>query len=117
MICLEVVLNGTVHCTAGLDAPSRVTASVSCRTQEDGKLQDVDGASYLAVIGTPLSELNPFPITWQQMNVKPGDEITIRVVERERSDEPFNMLPFGPDEHLEKKRRLYERLKKEFESS
>jgi hypothetical protein len=122
MIAFEISIDGQRACTAGgapsgvtsvvvswVRRPSRDSASgepVRDRFEEDltldvgGLTHDPDGVSV--------------HVSWLRQPLKPGQRITVAVVETEAADPPRNRQREDPAWAAQRKREYYERLKREY---
>jgi hypothetical protein len=56
-------------------------------------------------------------LRWLKRELKPGDVITINIVETESWDEPSTRTPYVSKDETERERQYYMRLKRKFEAS
>lgn len=56
-------------------------------------------------------------LRWLKRELKPGDVITINIVETESWDEPSTRTPYVSKDETERERQYYLRLKRKFEAS
>ena len=118
MICLEVSVNGVPLCTAGVAAPGQVGAFVAWvlrHSQEDlsgtpGTADETMSVSVTGQVWQPLEFLS-----WPYSRLKVGDEVAVRVVEREHADAPTARRRHDRAMHEKHLREQYERLKRRFE--
>ena len=90
MICFEVRVNGYILCTAGADNVAVLTAIRSWDHHSPRGLHFHVGG----LTGRAADE-KEF-IDWDQdenLNLSPGDEITIRIVEQASADPPLRRRP------------------------
>ena len=122
MIAFEISIDGRRTCTAGV-AASGVTSVVASRVRRPsrdadsgepigdrfeeeltldvgGLTHDADGASV--------------HLSWLTQPLKPGQRITIAVVETEAADPPRQRNREDPTWAAQRKREYYERLKREY---
>ena len=116
MVCLEIRLNGRPHCTAGLAEPSRLEAMVNYDSE---KRIDPDGLSpprsaILTVVAVGRDGWAE-TLAWPRAELKVGDEVVIRVVERESADPARKMNVVDPAERERMERRMYEKLRLKFD--
>ena len=115
MICLEVTVNGKAVCTAGVGEYGLLTLLltwVKCPPEELHDDRDErTGVPQLAVGGlhgsVSLEWLHP------KLKLQVGDEVSVRIVEREQSDEPMTRSQHPSSEEM--MRQSYEYLKGRFE--
>src|SRR5262249_20482571 len=91
MLGFEIISNGAKHCTAGIGEPGDVRVSVVWvlrRSQDDlsGTPGTADETISLTIGGRPYSKAEY--VQWPSLNLKRGDELTIRVVESDSFDSP-----------------------------
>ena len=84
MIALEISVNGSVCCVVGTAPNHRVVSSMVSWTHRD------PDQFCLQVVGAPQADQH---LTWDMPEVSLGDEITIRIVETDRVDEPDDVRP------------------------
>jgi hypothetical protein len=119
MICLEILINGSPLCTAGLGVPGSVKAFIAWilrHSQEDlsgtpGTSDESLGIEVSGNIWQP-EEL----VRWPHAQLKVGDEITIRLVERQSADEPIDRRRVDAAATHNFLRGQYKRLKQLFEN-
>jgi hypothetical protein len=122
MIAFEISIDGQKACTAGV-SPSGVTSVIANwvrrpsrdptsgepiidRFEEEltldvgGLTQDADGASV--------------HVRWLRQPLKPGQRITVAVIETEAADPPQSREREDPAWAAQRKREYYERLKREY---
>jgi hypothetical protein len=98
MICLEVLLNGEVICAAGDESGSVSLGLFTDRNNDSAKIH-IHGARIDATKNDDLAPKiraalqHPEPariesLSWLDRTVMLGDEITIRIVERDKCDPP-----------------------------
>lgn len=95
MVALEVSVNGEVVCTAGVGARGILSAEVKwlCVDRKIG-----DTVEELCVWPHGVDTTNGTGKHWPKAYVKLGDEITIRIVERNEVD-PFEEHALPPPAH------------------
>jgi len=82
MLCFQVLINGTVVSNAGVDPEGVMTAIVSWVTAS----ARMERSEELTVSLGGLRNGND--ITWLNQNLRVGDEVTIRIIERDVVDGP-----------------------------
>ena len=110
MIRLQVLVNGRTVCTAGVDEVGSLGAFVEARPLiaihrwENGVKsiiyplgEDVHEACELEVTAPPPDGNEEEHLEWAKMVLKPGDEVTIRVLGAGESDPPVLKNPFEDD--------------------
>src|SRR5437879_3656301 len=118
MIGFEVIVNGTKVCVAGIGAPGDLQVNaiwVLRHSQEDltGTPGTADESVALTVGGKAYAVAEY--LNWPYTHLKVGDEIVLRVVDREAFDPPTSrgVIDRETDERLQ--REFYERLKRKYE--
>jgi len=124
MICFEASINGRKVCVAGVGATGVLTAILSWVNRErfdgdekyDAKTNRVEEL-FFSVGGLTDHGNDNVHLKWlQDEELKPGDEVRIRIVERECCDPPIDARTDTADYIEKSKRAYYERLKQEYES-
>jgi hypothetical protein len=122
MIAFEISIDGQRKCTAGVSGlgVASVIASSVRRASRDpssgepildsfeeeltlevgGRSHDADGASV--------------DLTWLRQALRPGQRITLAVVETEEADPPGTRVREDPAWAMRRRREYYERLKREY---
>lgn len=113
MIAFEIELNGESLGTAGADDLSVLSAIVNAV----GKLGSASNGAHrredhyvmeLTVGGlTSRADGQDEHLEWIERTLKPGDVVTVRLVETKRSDSPISSMPKPADGDYQK---LYEEL-------
>ena len=111
MLCFELLINGVVVSTAAVDSDGVMSAIVNWVTA-NARMQR---AQELSVNLAGISGGNY--TTWLNRDLRVGDEVTIRIVERDAADDPTNVVRDNEERIREGKRRYFEELKKEFGES
>jgi hypothetical protein len=120
MFCFEVLLNGKKLCLAGVGESGVLSVMVSWvrpSPKSPGKRgRRSDGQADLHVGGL----FDPEPhvhahARWVQRGLKPGDEVSIRLVHENDPDHAKEIALQTDDETREHERKYYLRLKKKFE--
>jgi hypothetical protein len=120
MIGFEVTINGTKLCTAGIGEPGDLQVNVIWvlrHSQEDftGTPGTADETLSITVHGKAYAGAEY--IAWPNTNLQVGDEVSIRVVEREGFDSPAGRAVIDREKAETYQRELYERLKRKYESA
>jgi hypothetical protein len=118
MLGFEVTINGAKLCTAGIGAPGSLQVDIVWvlrHSQDD----------FTGVPGTPDETMSVTVggeayasgeyLRWPNANLKAGDEVLLRVVEREAFDGPAARGIIDREKHEKYQRELYERLKRKYE--
>jgi hypothetical protein len=118
MIGFEVIVNGTMVCVAGIGAPGdlQVNATWVLRhSQEDltGSPGTADETVGLSVGGKAYAVAEY--LIWHYTTLKAGDEIVLRVVDRDSFDPPAERGVIDRVKAGRYQRELYERLKHKYE--
>lgn len=112
MIAFEVLLNGAKIYTIGVDDPGMVTAYVTRERKRHARRMAVGlsatGADFAADGCVEYLE-------WAGRPLAVGDVVTIRVVETDVIDEPAKRQASDPALNEQRKRRIYEQWKAEYE--
>src|ERR687898_526435 len=120
MIAFEISIDGQKACTAGV-APTgvpSVTATWVRRPSRDAASGDTDGGSFEEELILDVGGLRHDPdgasvhVSWLRRPLRPGQWITIAVVEREAADLPRSVEREEPTRVAQLKREYYERLKR-----
>jgi hypothetical protein len=100
MICFEVQINGKILCTAGIGDFGVLMAALSLVKRRPERNPGVSEKEWSAEeLQLELSGLATKPnqtakqdfdqqLRWLKKSVKPGDEITLRIVHKSKSDKP-----------------------------
>jgi hypothetical protein len=118
MIGFDIVVNGTKVCVAGIGAPGDLQVNaiwVLRHSQEDltGTPGTGDETVGLSVGGQAYAVAEY--LSWPYTALKVGDEIMLRVVDRESFDPPTKRGVIDRDKAERHSRELYERLKRKYE--
>ena len=84
MLAFQILVNGTVVCTAGADKGHRVLTTILSWTHHDP-----DRLSF-TVSGAPEADQHLY---WDVPEVSIGDEIAIRIIETNDVDQPDDVRP------------------------
>lgn len=109
MICFEMRINGKYVATGSVDDDGVMSADVTWVTPNPTRPRPQELRARLGGI------LNEAHVTWVEQDLQVGDEVTIRIVEADRRDDPIRSYRDNPAAGKESRRRLYEQLKREFE--
>jgi hypothetical protein len=114
MIAFEIELNGEPLGTAGADDLSVLTAIVSAvgklgpnSTGAHQRENHYDIELTVGGLTSRAGDASDEHLDWVKRNLKPGDVITVRLVEAERGDTPIGSMPKPADGDYQK---LYEQL-------
>jgi hypothetical protein len=126
MIALKIIVNGQLYTTIGQEDWSVLTAGVAA-TRPDGPNDIGENIRFnLGGLSRPNSEGIIHHFRWRELNLKPGDNVAIEVVEtaevdhplkRYRSDREVQENPFTEEEWREMRYKDYLELKNEFENT
>lgn len=121
MIAFEVTANGEKICTAGVGQRGVLTAILSWVGREaPSKSPDSEQESPVEELKLQVGGLTGNAkdgrerVTWMAGDLRPGDVITINVVETETADEPRVRKRDDPDQIEKDRRAYYEQLRKEY---
>lgn len=112
MICFDLYLNGERLCRAGKEDISVLSSILSYVIPRGGGKPELE----LSVGG--LSTLPDADVHSKWLHgheIRVGDEVTIRIVEADTSDEPASQTVETADWKQEQERRYYERIKAQYE--
>ena len=86
MIAFEVYINGKKRCTAGIAGPCVLTAALTwvLRNPVERRLRRRE---LNLGVGGLVSRSDQF-LDWLQRDLRPGDEVTVRIVEASTVDKP-----------------------------
>ena len=123
MICFEIHINGIKACTAGIDAEYGVLSSVLTWLKRDlnefpaEKRNDIQEEELKFYLGGHISHgKNDYEnLEWIRKSLSVGDEITIKIIESDKYDEPHKRERSDPDFEEKQKRKYFENLKQEYE--
>jgi len=120
MIGFEIGANGAKHCWAGIGAPGDLQINIVWvlrHSQEDftGTPGTADETVSLSVGGKAYAKAEY--LNWPYLNLKVGDEVTIRVVDRDSFDAPATRGVIDHEKAEEYLKELFERLKRKYEST
>ena len=95
MICFEVQINGKILCTAGIGDFGVLMASISwVKRRPERNRNGVSEKEWCAeeltfnVSGLTQNKHGDEKLRWLDRSVKPGDEITVRIVQESKPDKP-----------------------------
>src|SRR6185369_12739065 len=97
MICLEISINGEKVCLAGVGATGVVSAHVTWtkrRTEHNSSEESQDkttGENLFCMVGglAHKDDDHSSHLHWLYQKIRVGDEVTIRVINAETPDQPF----------------------------
>jgi hypothetical protein len=117
MIGSEVIVNDTKVCVAGIGAPGdlQISAVWALRHSQDdltGTPGTSDESIGLWVGGKAYADAEH--LTWPYTHLQVGDEIVLRVVDRESFDPPAARGVIDREQVERDQRALYERLKRKY---
>jgi hypothetical protein len=123
MIAFEIEINGKKLCTAGIDAKFGVLTSILSWAKRDvGHISDEAKAKLLEeelklTVGGHISygKDDYENVQWSGRELKPGDQIEIKIIETDEADEPKTKKRSDPKFVELQKRKYFEKLKKEYE--
>lgn len=96
MLVFDVLVNGELQCTAGLDGPCVLTSILTfVRSAED---KDNDCSLVVGGLDSAAHE----HLTWLEQKLKVGDQVTITVADREQADPPTLRKKDDPQFDLER---------------
>jgi hypothetical protein len=122
MIAFEISIDEQQACTAGV-SPSGVTSVIatwvrrpSSETASDLPLGDRFEEELTLDVGGLAHDADGASVhlRWLRQPLKPGQRITITVLETEIVDEPQKRAREDPAQAAQQKRQYYERLKREY---
>jgi hypothetical protein len=118
MIGFEVMVNGTKVCVAGIGAPGDLQVSaIWVLRHSQGDLTGTPGTADETVglsVGGKAYAVAEY-LNWPYTQLKLGDEVVLRVVEREAFDAPASRSVIDREKAERHQRELYERLKRKYE--
>jgi len=109
MIAFEVTVNGKRVCTAGLDRLGVISTTLTYVQRKDKAELDFNVGGLLS----HQKEGDEY-VTWIKETLKPGDSITIQIVEAAESNEPKERRREAPKTEAQRERAYRERLKREY---
>lgn len=124
MLCFEVSVNGKRICTAGVGEFGVLSAIVSWSSLDPERLppryrhpdpDQLTGGRLDLHVGGLLSDHSEgnHHVIWDCPQIQVGDEITVRVVEESKPDEPTSHNITTKADELKEKREYFEHLKRE----
>jgi hypothetical protein len=113
MICFDVYVNSEKVCRAGKEEMSVMNAILSfCRQSEHYEGDEIQ----LSVGGLfEHSNARVHPRWVEHLNLKPGDEVSIRIVESDSADEPSHEVAYTSEDDQRQERAYFERMRKKFD--
>lgn len=114
MRCFEVWVNGQRLYTAGLPFPARLHGHFHGRqpVPDSPPPAGAVGGHFFTFSGTDTNGDN---VSWPLRELQVGDEVVIRVVEADASDEPTSRHARDDAKFVEMERKMYEKMKRKFE--
>src|SRR5215203_1397036 len=86
MLAFEIYINGKKGCTAGISGPCVLTACLSWVLREPKSRRGKRKELKLGVGG--LVNHSDEDLEWLSRDLRPGDEVTIRIIEAAKVDKP-----------------------------
>ncbi|MEW5980614.1 MAG: hypothetical protein AB1898_32970 [Acidobacteriota bacterium] len=124
MITFDVSLNGEPLCLAGIPRHGVLSVIANWVHRRSSASSDEKDERWIDELSFSVGglERNPSDVEaeylhWVKRDLKPGDILTIRVVESDTADEPASREREDPAQVSEQQRKYYLKLKKEFEPS
>lgn len=113
MICFDVFVNGEKVCRAGKEEVSVLDAMVMYVSEKE----DVRSEELALNVGALFSHSGAnVHVRWaDQMELKMGDEVIIRIVDADDSDEPSHEKAYTKEDDQRSERAYFERLKAKYE--
>jgi hypothetical protein len=123
MIAFEIEMNGKKLCTAGIDAKFGILTSILSwakrdvsQLSEEAKAKVPEEELKLTVGGHISYSKDDYEnVQWSGRELKPGDQINIKIIETNEADEPKTKKRSDPKFIDLQKRKYFEQLKKEYE--
>jgi hypothetical protein len=123
MICLEVKINGSEVCKAGIDHEFGIVCAIIDWVKRDIRSFPKDTPRMfkeeemkLSISGSATyGKDNSWEFSWLKHKLSVGDEVSIRIVESDVCNPPKSRKKLEPNFVEIAKRRYYEQLKKEYE--
>jgi hypothetical protein len=122
MIAFEIAIDGEKVCTAGV-SPSGVTSATANwvrRPARDPTSGEPISGAFEEELTLEVGGLMHDPdgaavhLTWLRQPLKPGQRITVAVIETESADPPQSRQREEPARAAQRKREYYERLRHEY---
>jgi hypothetical protein len=122
MIAFEISIDGRNACTAGV-SPAGVTSVIATwvrRPARDPASGDVIQDRFEEELTLDVGGLTHDPdgalvhLRWLRQALRPGQRVTLTVVDTEAADPPQSREREDPTRAAERKREYYERLKREY---
>ena len=122
MIAFEIEINGNKLCTAGIDAKYGILTSILSWAKRDvSQLSEESKAKVPAeelklTVGGHISYSKDDyeNVQWSGRELKPGDQIKIKIIETNEADEPKTKKRSDPKFVELQKRKYFEQLKNEY---
>ncbi|UBF26432.1 hypothetical protein K9N68_33880 [Kovacikia minuta CCNUW1] len=113
MLAFEVSINANRVCTAGIDDYGVLTSILTWVKRQPDILESDRFEELTLDVGGLLSNVNE-SLSWLKPEVSIGDSITIKIVDIEQVDEPFQRDREFFKEIEKRKRDYYNQMKKEY---
>ena len=119
MLCFEVYINGERRCRAGVGAAGVLSTIVSWVGKEPqsprkrGRTVRGEADIHVGGLYSPEPGVNVYP-RWLQEPLKLGDEISVRIVNADTCDQPYDVHSSSKEESEKREREYYEQLKRRF---
>ena len=107
-VCFEVSINGGAPVVAGNEHAAVLSVTASYVTKRNESEVSVGG-----LVSMPESEVEHWD--WLEQQLKPGDELCIRVLADGEVSQPQKRVRQNKDFAQQQEREYYERLKKKYE--
>lgn len=123
MIAFEIEINGRKLCRAGINAEFGILTSILSWAKRDisqlskeVKAKVPEEELKLTVGGHISYSKDDYEnVQWLGRELKPGDQIKIKIIETNEADEPKTKKRSDPEFVEVQKRKYFEKLKKEYE--
>ena len=122
MLCYEVYINGNKVCLAGVDGAGVLTGILGWvkgerHEADEGSREDRPLVEdlYLRVGGLTHHGRDTVHHVWVNEELRPGDEVRFRIVERDVCDPPINARTDDAKGIEQERREYYEDLKRFYE--
>ena len=114
MICFDVYVNGVKVCRAGKEEISVMNCIVDFCRQSEHYEKDEMSLHVGGLIEHSNARIHP---RWvERLHLKSGDEVLIRIVESDATDEPCNEIAYTAEDDRRQEMAYFERMRKKFEN-